>query len=170
MYAAEDTSTGLKVALKVMSLKDGRAAHLRGVRREVEHAASIQHTNVVRLLDFFAEEARLVIVWELIEGPDLLDLLNERGGRLDEGSTRAYFLQLLDAVTFMHANGLVHRDLKPENCCIERATNRLKVIDFGLSKHQASAVTLGVGTPDYLAPELLGTSGLHCLHERRTGE
>ena len=154
---------------QVMGLKDSRAAHLRGVRREVEYAASVQHPNVVRLLDFFAEEARLVIVWELIEGPDLLDLLNERGGRLDEQATRAYFCQLLEAVAFMHAAGLVHRDLKPENCCVERATNRLKVIDFGLSKHAETAQTLGVGTPDYLAPELLGT-GLHCLHERRTGE
>ena len=45
----------------------------------------------------------------------------------------------------MHVNGYCHRDLKPENCMIERASNNLKVIDFGLSKHLESVVTLGIG-------------------------
>lgn len=61
-------------------------------------------------------------------------------------------------VSYMHKNGYCHRDLKPENCMIERGSNILKVIDFGLSKHLESAVTLGIGTPDYMSPELLNGS------------
>jgi hypothetical protein len=171
VYEGLDLTTGATVALKVMSVKDGRATvPIKGVRREIEYAASVQHDNVVKLVDFVADEHQIVIVWELIEGSDLLDLLNERGGRLDEAAAAFYFAQLLRGVTFIHAHGLCHRDLKPENCMVERSTNRLKIIDFGLSKHQQSAVTLGVGTPDYMAPELLGNGGAAALHERRVGQ
>jgi hypothetical protein len=51
--------------------------------------------------------------WELISGPDLLDLLNECGGRLDEPTAVFYFRQLLQGIMFIHEMGLCHRDLKP---------------------------------------------------------
>lgn len=161
------------MALKVMSVKDGKAiVPIKGVRREIQYASSVQHENIVKLIDFVADEKQIVIVWELINGSDLLDLLNDKGGRLDEVQASGYFRQLLQGVTFIHAHGLCHRDLKPENCMIEKASDRLKIIDFGLSKHQQSAVTLGVGTPDYMAPELLGGTGgssFAALQERRVG-
>jgi serine/threonine protein kinase len=69
----------------------------------------------------------------------------------------------------IHANGLVHRDLKPENCMVDGATGSLKIIDFGLSKRQQSAVTLGVGTPDYMVPELLGSCDLSLLAVQQLG-
>ena len=171
VYQGVDLTTNLSVALKVMSLKDGKATvPIKGVRREIEYAASVQHENVVKLVDFVADSDQIVIVWELIQGSDLLDLLNEKGGRLEESEAAGYFAQLLKAVEFIHAHGLCHRDLKPENCMVERGTNKLKIIDFGLSKHQQSAVTLGVGTPDYMAPELLGAgNGMTALHERQVG-
>jgi serine/threonine protein kinase len=173
VYEGLDLTTKAIVALKVMSIKDGKASvPIKGVRREIEYAASVQHDNVVQLVDFVADEHTIVIVWELIQGSDLLDLLNEKGGRLEEAEAAGYFAQLLRGVTFIHAHGLCHRDLKPENCMVERGTGRLKIIDFGLSKHQQSAVTLGVGTPDYMAPELLGsaTGGFLALQERRIGQ
>jgi serine/threonine protein kinase len=156
-----------------MSIKDGKASvPIKGVRREIEYAASVQHDNVVKLIDFVADEQQIVIVWELIQGIDLLDLLNEKGGRLEEVEAAHYFSQLLRGVDFIHNHGLCHRDLKPENCMVERGTDKVKIIDFGLSKHQQSAVTLGVGTPDYMAPELLGsaTGGFSALQERKVGQ
>lgn len=156
-----------------MSIKDGKASvPIKGVRREIEYAASVQHDNVVKLIDFVADEQQIVIVWELIQGIDLLDLLNEKGGRLEETQAAHYFAQLLRGVDFIHNHGLCHRDLKPENCMVERGTDKVKIIDFGLSKHQQSAVTLGVGTPDYMAPELLGsaTGGFTALQERKVGQ
>ena len=173
VYEGLDLTTNAIVALKVMSIKDGKATvPIKGVRREIEYATSVQHDNVVKLVDFVADERQIVIVWELIQGSDLLDLLNEKGGRLEEPQAAGYFSQLLRGVTFIHANGLCHRDLKPENCMVERGTDKLKIIDFGLSKHQQSAVTLGVGTPDYMAPELLGSAagGFTALQERHIGQ
>jgi serine/threonine protein kinase len=51
------------------------------VKREIDFSSTIYHENIVRLLDVFAERQNLVIVWELISGPDLLDLLNEFSGK-----------------------------------------------------------------------------------------
>lgn len=65
--------------------------------------------------------------WELIQGPDLLELLNEYGGRMPEPVAAFFFQQLVRAVQFMHANGFCHRDIKPDNCMVDRATQTLKV-------------------------------------------
>lgn len=102
-----------------MSSKEGKAAlPLAAIRREVEYAqrlGSQAHPNVVQLLDYFMdpEQQLVAIAWEIIEGHDLLDKLNDCGGRMEEAQAAAYFVQLLRGVSFIHANGLCHRDLKP---------------------------------------------------------
>ena len=156
VYEAEDMENNRqKVALKVMNNRDGvMAMPVKAVKREIEYASSISHDNIVKLVDVFAEKQSLVIVWELVAGADLLDLLNEYGGRMSERRAFKYFAQLLNGVLFLHSNGFCHRDLKPENCMVDKSTHILKIIDFGLSKHLDSAITLGVGTPDYMAPEV----------------
>lgn len=173
VYEGVDLIQQTRVALKVMSPKHySSSSSMKAVKREIEYAVSVQNDHVVKLLDFVADERHVVIVWELITGSDLLDLLNEKGGRLQEQEAAFYFAQLLQAVMFIHSHGLCHRDLKPENCMVEQATNRLKIIDFGLSRREQSAVTLGVGTPDYMAPELLGatTDNFDALKQRRVGK
>ncbi|DBA70674.1 TPA: hypothetical protein ACH3X2_012052 [Trebouxia sp. C0005] len=129
---------------------------VKAFQREVDYAAGVVHDNIVQLLDVFVEGEQYVIVWELVNGPDLLDLLNgAHDKKLPEPMVAYYFQQLINAVIFMHNNGFCHRDLKAENCVLDSSTQCVKVIDFGLSKHLESAMTLGVGTPDYMAPELL---------------
>lgn len=76
--------------------------------------------------------------WELIAGPDLLELLNEAHGRMNEPAAAFYFVQLLRGVLHMHAMGYCHRDIKPENCMVERATQRLKVRTFAWCLTQTS--------------------------------
>ena len=57
----------------------------------------------------------------------------------------------------MHTKGIVHRDLKPENMLIEKKTNLIKLIDFGISTkiNKGEILTSRVGTPYYIAPEVL---------------
>lgn len=89
--------------------------------------------------------------FELVEGMDLLDVINASvHGHLEEKQARSVFAQLLSGVAYIHQNGLVHRDLKSENVMLEGDT--LKIIDFGLARSMHSAKTLRVGTPDYMAP------------------
>lgn len=101
----------------------------------------------------------LILVWELVKGMDVLDYLNSLGGVMSEPEARGFFRQLLSGIRCIHDNGFCHRDIKPENCMIETSTGTLKIIDFGLSKHLDSAKTLGIGTPDYMAPEMLSQGG-----------
>ncbi|KAI3431761.1 hypothetical protein D9Q98_004803 [Chlorella vulgaris] len=176
VYEADDRQACRHVALKVMTGGGGAtaAAAVKAAQRELACAAALRDKHIVQLMDWFTEAVPgvgqlLVIVWELVKGMDLLDLLNAHSGRLSEEMAAAYFLQLARGVAAIHANGLVHRDLKPENCMVDGASGSLKIIDFGLSKRQQSAVTLGVGTPDYMAPELLGSGDLSLLRQRQTG-
>ena len=139
------------------------AVPLESVRREINYARKIaksskqrEDANVVHLLNVVQEgEGVLILVWELVRGLDVLDYLNDRGGHVGENEARHLFRQLLAGIACVHDNGFCHRDIKPENCMIETATGVLKIIDFGLSKHLDSARTLGIGTPDYMAPEML---------------
>jgi serine/threonine protein kinase len=69
----------------------------------------------------------VLLQWEFIEGPDLLECLNRHGAALPEPEAAFYFAQLLRGLLFMHQTGFAHRDLKPENCVLEERTRVLKV-------------------------------------------
>mmetsp|Transcript_12145 Transcript_12145/g.31489 ORF Transcript_12145/g.31489 Transcript_12145/m.31489 type:complete len:346 (-) Transcript_12145:557-1594(-) len=159
--AAESTSSPSPSASSLVALKchdltqcDPRA--LDRLKREILNAKDfLQHENVVRLLNVALQHDCLVLALELVDGADLLEVINRGGGRLGEARARHYFVQLLRGVAHLHQSNLCHRDLKPENCMVCARTDTLKIIDLGLSKHLTSARTLGVGTPDYMAPELV---------------
>ena len=77
VYEADDLENGCRVALKAMNAKEGvMTMSLRQVKREISIASSLKHDHIVQLIDVFAEGSSLVLVWELVQGPDLLDLLN----------------------------------------------------------------------------------------------
>ncbi len=154
VYAADDLQEGVKVALKVMNTRDGvMTMPVKSVKREIEIASSMRHPNIVQLLDVFAEGTQLVIVWELVVGPDLLDLLNACNGRMTERQAAHYFAQIHRGVTFLHEEGLCHRDLKPENCMVDSKTDTLKVRERERESMRAHAVSL---SPFLRHPSQLG--------------
>ena len=82
-----------------MQLQAGREeAPRRAVEREVAFASRLRHPSVVALLDTFAAGALLVLVWELVQGPDLLDHLNAQGGVLSEPAAAVLFAQIVRGV------------------------------------------------------------------------
>lgn len=147
--------TNASVALKCHDLRNADPRALDRLKREIMNAKDVIHQNVVRLYNVILEGDCLILILELVKGCDLLEVINRAGGRLPEHLAKHYFLQLMNGVTKLHESNLCHRDLKPENCMVDETSNTLKVIDLGLSKHLTSAQTLGVGTPDYMAPELV---------------
>ena len=151
-----------KLGSRVGAQSDMNIVRLLNVLQEGEvrpaHQLFDQNTAVPHSLVFFPQDI-LILVWELVKGMDVLDYLNSLGGVMTEPEARHFFRQLLSGIRCIHDNGFCHRDIKPENCMIEMNTGSLKIIDFGLSKHRDSAKTVGIGTPDYMSPEMLSRAG-----------
>ncbi len=134
--------------------KDSSGSSLAMLQREYELSIGLQHPNVVNV---FTYEPNAVvgagIVMEYVDGRTLSQYLAENP---TQAMRRRVFEQLLQAVSYIHRNGLVHNDIKPENILITRSDNDVKLIDFGLADNDAYylARTLGC-TKAYASPELL---------------
>lgn len=102
---------------------------------------------------------------EFLPGGDLLGLMS-RHGPFDEQMTRFYLAELTVAINELHRMGYVHRDIKPENILIDRF-GHIKLGDFGnaaaLDRDGHVFSLSPVGTPDYIAPELLQTISTYKL-------
>jgi len=96
------------------------------------------------------------LIIELVTGGELFDQIIARG-TYSERDAANIIRQVLEAVDFMHKNGIAHRDLKPENILVTGPNNDIiKVSDFGLSKDFGKEkLKTACGTPDYVAPEVL---------------
>lgn len=112
---------------------------------------------ITRLQYAFQDRENLYLVMEYLPGGDLLGLMI-RNGAFDEELARFYLAEIALALNALHKTGFVHRDVKPENILLDRF-GHLKLADFGSSialNEDGSFVSISpVGTPDYIAPELL---------------
>uniref|UniRef100_A0A803KAX3 Calcium/calmodulin-dependent protein kinase type IV n=1 Tax=Xenopus tropicalis TaxID=8364 RepID=A0A803KAX3_XENTR len=112
----------------------------------------------IKLKDIFETSAEITLILELVTGGELFDRIVERG-YYSEQDAACVVQQILEAVAYLHGNGVVHRDLKPENLLYADMTpdSILKIADFGLSKMIDDQVAMKTvcGTPGYCAPEIL---------------
>jgi serine/threonine protein kinase len=151
--------------LAVKSVNKSRIRRLDHLRREVRLLSKMNHPNVLTMVDVYEDAESVHIVTEKCEGRELFDVVGEntRGdGCLSEERAARVMRELLEAVGYLHANGIVHRDIKPENVLFasadEEESSSVKLIDFGLSrrhKRGEGPMTNPVGTAYYMAPELL---------------
>eukprot|EP00760_Papus_ankaliazontas_P018590 PhM_4_TR17551/c0_g1_i1/m.72345/K06641/CHK2; serine/threonine-protein kinase Chk2 len=185
---ATSLRTGKRVAIKVIDKKKFALQgdfNLESLFAEVEILRKVSHKNVIGIHDVFDSPSALCIVLELVNGGDLFDYIAGRVGRMGAGvpnpftedETKVLFIQLVEALLYLHNRGVAHRDLKPENILLNVAETvkrsskdnqvnapsipveavTLKVTDFGLAKYcgDHSVMTTMCGTPTYLAPEVL---------------
>lgn len=157
--AGRDTSTGDKVAIKVLRpVAIACADGLRRFRREAVAVSALQHPNVVRVIAFVSEPGSApALVTELLEGETLSDVFR-RGPMDDWRVLLRYAFDVLDALDAAHQIGIVHRDIKPGNIFIT-GRNQAKVLDFGSAKLKGSMdpnltrTGRTIGTPAFMAPE-----------------
>ena len=124
------------------------------IEREIELWKPLDHDNLCRLVDVFIEEkeGKVGFIMEYAQNGDLLNLLSEN--ELPFEVIKDYFLQLCEAVKYLHEKGVVHGDIKLENILINEP--RIKLSDFGLAKRAYSDnIEENCGTVEYAAPELL---------------
>ncbi|PCC69916.1 serine/threonine protein kinase [Nannocystis exedens] len=167
VYRAEHVVIRKPVAVKVLDAAHSeRRTEVERFLNEARAASKIRHENVVDITDFGSTGDGLVfLVMEYLEGEDLSST-SEREGALPWRRAAAIVLQIAAALEAAHAQGIIHRDMKPENCFRIRRGNDpdfIKVLDFGIAKiiedsdveRPSSAGSGLLGTPEYVAPELI---------------
>ena len=124
-------------------------------QREAGIGEKLNHPKVMRV--FGGEKrSRIYMVMEWCEGRLLRQILDE--GRIPQDRAIRIAIGVLDALEYIHANGVVHRDLKPENIMVDENDN-IKLIDFGIASDSAARrltyanFTATLGTPNYISPE-----------------
>jgi len=162
VYHARCKETGRDVAVKAIRLqsfgkKANNAATVQNLAREAELMQRLDHPGIIKLHEVITGRACLYIVMELVTGGDLFDRVIARK-RLPEGAARGLTKSILEAVSYLHEQGVVHRDLKLENILMvsEREDVEMKLTDFGLAaKLDTDGLRTFCGTPQYFAPEVL---------------
>ncbi|XP_065273824.1 citron Rho-interacting kinase isoform X2 [Emys orbicularis] len=151
--------TGDVYAMKVMNKESLLAReHVSFFEAELSILSRSSGTWIPQLHYAFQDKKNLYLVMEYQPGGDLLSLLNRYEDQLDESMVQFYLAELVLAIHSVHQMGYVHRDIKPENVLIDRL-GHIKLVDFGSAAKMTANKTvnarLPVGTPDYMAPEML---------------
>ncbi|CAM5413422.1 serine/threonine-protein kinase [Streptomyces pharetrae] len=154
------------VAIKL--LREDLASDQELVGRFVQERTALlglEHPNVVSVRDLVVDGNDLALVMDLVRGTDLRTRL-ERERRLAPEAAVAIVADVADGLAAAHAAGVVHRDVKPENILLDMqsplgpgGSHRALLTDFGVAKlidtPQRTRATKVIGTPDYLAPEIV---------------
>lgn len=161
VYKAYDTRLERDVAIKV--IRRGAFPNeqidriLKRFEREAKALARLSHSNIVKVHDFGEYDDLPYIVMEYLPGGTLKQLL--KNGALPWQEATRLLLPVARALDFAHRQGIVHRDIKPSNILITAAGDPM-LTDFGIAKilesEDAQTLTgtgIGVGTPEYMAPE-----------------
>jgi serine/threonine protein kinase len=165
VYLSLDERLSCNVAVKGTIIKQFRldpekeAELRRAFEREAKLLANLQHEAIPRVVDYFTFEDEQYLVMEYIPGKDLFEQA-EKMRRMDEHfdvvKVSDWALQLLDALVYLHTQPepVIHKDIKLSNIKINER-NRLKLLDFGISKGYAGEMTkvdagsLQMGTEEY---------------------
>ena len=157
VYRADELALQRAVALKVIRPDNSREERFRQrFQRESRTAASIDHPNVIPILEAGDEDGTLFITMRLVEGTDLRALIADEG-RVDPGRAARIVRQVGAGLDAAHKRGLVHRDVKPANVLLARG-DHVYLSDFGLAKQATEGGGLTrqgsiVARAEYVAPE-----------------
>ncbi len=172
VYRARQKNLDRIVALKTVLVSQmADAGAVQRFEQEALAVARLRHPNVVAAHDFGRHEGRLYFAMELVEGEDLEELIG-RSGRLDEATAWVLARQAAAGLAHAQQQGIVHRDIKPANLLLvpppegfplPPGVPMVKIADFGLAfliadaetRTRLTAVNSTVGSPHYVAPELL---------------
>ena len=156
VYDGWDRRLDRPVAIKLLDSRMAGQAQVR-TRFESEARAAARLTNpkIVRVFDTGEHEGTAFIVMERLPGRTLADEM--AGGPMPQERVRLVLLDMLEALSFAHRNGVLHRDIKPSNVLIAE-DGTAKIADFGIAKIAGQNLTQTghfIGTAAYLAPERL---------------
>ena len=158
VYLVTNKFNNKKYALKVINKNKLMQiyADCRLVHNEVELHSKLNHPNIIKLYNMKETENEIQILLEYAQNGNLFDIIQKNNG-LDELKAFEYFIQIVNAVYFLHQNNIIHRDIKPENILIGE-NDVLKLCDFGWAKElNVNKRATFCGTMEYMAPEIVGS-------------
>ncbi|CAL1675744.1 unnamed protein product [Lasius platythorax] len=163
VYGGVHRKSGRAVAIKVIDKLRFPTKQEAQLKNEVAILQNLSHSGVVNLERMFETPERIFVVMEKLKGDMLEMILSSERGRLSERITKFLITQILVALKHLHSKNIVHCDLKPENVLLSSDTDftQVKLCDFGFARiiGEKSFRRSVVGTPAYLAPEVLRNKG-----------
>ncbi len=156
VFKAKDIKNNEIVAIKILhpNIADDIEDRER-FWREAKIGLTLNHPNIVRIIEYSEEKNIPYIVMEYLEGPNLKEYIKAKG-KIFEPEAKDIAKQILSALIEAHRCGVIHRDLKPQNIKVQ-PNGVVKVLDFGLSKSleytTLTQTSSYMGTPQYMSPE-----------------
>ena len=163
VYLAQNKFTKEKVAMKEIKKSNKDLLSDGEIKDEIDILKSLDHPDIVRIIESYNTKDSYVLVTEYCEGGELYDQVRNQ---LSETQIAVIFKQLLSGLAYLHSHNIVHRDLKLENILIQEIekskTNgedlfNIKIIDFGTARifdNKTKPQSI-VGSSYYIAPEVL---------------
>lgn len=158
VYRALKWSTGETVAIKQVRLSDLPKSELNVIMQEIDLLKNLNHANIVKYHGFVKTTDNLYIILEYCENGSLHSIC-KNFGKFPENLVSLYTSQVLQGLLFLHEQGVIHRDIKGANILTTKE-GLVKLADFGVAT-KAQGLTEGsvVGTPYWMAPEVIELSG-----------
>jgi serine/threonine protein kinase len=129
------------------------------IKNEISIHSKLLHENIIRLYNVYEDESKISFIMEYAKNGNLYELLSKQENKkgFDEQRAFDYFIQIVNAVYYLHQNNIIHRDIKPENILIGKK-GLLKLCDFGWAKElNLENRSTFCGTVEYMAPEIVGS-------------
>ena len=158
VYLVTNKFTNKKYALKIINKNKLMQVYgdCKLIYNEIEIHSKLNHRNIIRLYNKKETEDEIQILLEYAEKGNLFNVIQKENG-VDETKAYKYFIQIVNAVYFLHQNNIIHRDIKPENILLGD-NNLLKLCDFGWAKElTVNNRSTFCGTMEYMAPEIVGS-------------
>ena len=177
VYKVKHKITGEIRAMKIIkntSINDNDGMVNKKFLKEIQVLKELEHPNIIKIFEYYIDNKYHYIISELLTGGELYESIL-KFQKFNEKKAAYIMKQILSALNYLHSKGIVHRDIKPENILVQKSDNKkkskndfdeinIKLIDFGASNYfkENEILTLKVGSPYYIAPEVLNK----CYNEK----
>ncbi|XP_077182157.1 caM kinase-like vesicle-associated protein [Paroedura picta] len=156
IFRAKEKSTGKLYTCKKFLKRDGRKVR-KAAKNEIIILKMVKHPNILQLVDVYVTKKEYFLFLELATGREVFDWILDQG-YYSERDTSNVIRQVLEAVAYLHTLKIVHRNLKAKNLVYYNRLKNSKIVisDFHLAKLENGLIKEPCGTPEYLAPEVVG--------------